>query len=100
LRSVENLFRLPSSLRVSVIENDFFGNTPNEHVDMVEFSFATGLLRTFGLQYFSLALLRFLADSLTFSGPILLHLLVTCLQTGDPDVRFYSFETHPIYLNV
>lgn len=70
-----------------MIENDFFGNTPNEHVDTMEFSFSIGLLRTFGFQYFSLAILRFLADGLTFSGPILLHMLVTSLQTGDPEVK-------------
>jgi hypothetical protein len=58
-------------------------------VDNEEFSFVVGLLRTFGVKYFSLAILRFLADLLTFAGPILLHLLVEALQLGDPRVSTY-----------
>ncbi|KAI6186898.1 hypothetical protein M3Y98_00183300 [Aphelenchoides besseyi] len=85
LRNVDSLFRVPPSMRVEKIENDFFGNAPNEQIDQQEFSLSIGLLRTFGLSYFSLGILRFLADTFNFSGPILLHLLVTTIQSGDTE---------------
>ncbi|KAI6236711.1 hypothetical protein M3Y95_00187400 [Aphelenchoides besseyi] len=85
LRNVDSLFRVPPSMRVEKIENDFFGNAPNEQIDQQEFSLSIGLLRTFGWSYFSLGILRLLADTFNFSGPILLHLLVTTIQNGDKE---------------
>ncbi|CAD5224372.1 unnamed protein product [Bursaphelenchus okinawaensis] len=85
LKNVTNLFRVPPSLRVARIEELFFQNAPDEFVDDQKFSLFVGLLRTFGFKYFSLGLLRLMADLLTFAGPVLLHLLIVCLENGDPD---------------
>ena len=62
-------------MRVSRVEAEFFENAPNEAVDGVPFSLVVGLLRTFGVQYFSLAILRLAADGFTFCGPIFLHMV-------------------------
>ncbi|CAD5232242.1 unnamed protein product [Bursaphelenchus xylophilus] len=85
LKNITNLFRVPPSLRVIRIEKLFFQNAPDEFVDDQKFSLFVGLLRTFGLKYFSLGILRLMADLLTFAGPVLLHLLIVCLENGDPD---------------
>ncbi|CAJ0957137.1 unnamed protein product, partial [Mesorhabditis belari] len=84
LNELDDVFNLPPTLRVSTIERQFVENSPTFFSDAQQFSIARSLLSTFGVQYFSLAILRIIADAFNFASPILLHLLVNSLEDTNP----------------
>uniref|UniRef100_A0A0N4ZSR3 ABC-type xenobiotic transporter n=1 Tax=Parastrongyloides trichosuri TaxID=131310 RepID=A0A0N4ZSR3_PARTI len=90
LSNIEELYHLPKSLQVSEIEKQFFESSPTLHIDGYNFSLFTSLLNCFGFQYFLLAIPRLLADLASFSGPVLLHLLVTAIEDSDSKKGYYA----------
>lgn len=55
-------------------------------------SLLSSLNRTFGLEYYSLGLLKFLSDFLSFIGPVLLNLLVTFMEnSSEPAWHGYAY---------
>uniref|UniRef100_A0A914UWH6 ABC-type xenobiotic transporter n=1 Tax=Plectus sambesii TaxID=2011161 RepID=A0A914UWH6_9BILA len=76
------------------VEQKFIECASTPFVDRELFSLSKTLLRAFGCQYFSLGIVRFIGDSLSFAGPILLHLLITFMQDPAAPIRngyFYAF---------
>ncbi|KAI1722771.1 ABC transporter transmembrane region domain-containing protein [Ditylenchus destructor] len=80
IKQVDDLYKLPPSLRISRVEREFLESASNQFTDAQPFSFSGALLTAFGLKYFSLAALRLVADLFKFAGPVLLHLLITSLE--------------------
>ncbi|VDK43637.1 unnamed protein product [Anisakis simplex] len=80
LNNINDLFTLPSSLESDQVEREFIEAASTRFVDDEEFSLTKALFRAFGLQFFALGILKLISDTLTFAGPILLHLLVVCLE--------------------
>ena len=85
LNGVEDLFHLPPSLRVLRVERQFLENAPSHFTDAETFSFSRALFKSFGKSYIALGLLRLFGDAMKFAGPVMLHLLITCLESGDPN---------------
>uniref|UniRef100_A0A915DCR7 ABC-type xenobiotic transporter n=1 Tax=Ditylenchus dipsaci TaxID=166011 RepID=A0A915DCR7_9BILA len=88
---VDDLFKLPPTLKVLRVEREFLESASNQFTDAELFSFSKALVRAFGLKYFSLAILRLFGDCFKFAGPVLLHLLITSLQSPVPDGFGYLF---------
>ncbi|KAK6057354.1 hypothetical protein COOONC_05130 [Cooperia oncophora] len=85
LNSIDDVFALPPSLEVAAIEHKMIENSPTFYSDGQHYSLSSSLLSTFGVAFFSLALLRVASDAFTFAGPILLHLLVDILENPAPN---------------
>jgi ATP-binding cassette subfamily C (CFTR/MRP) protein 10 len=93
LKTTNDLFPLPPSLKVEQIEQEFVESSPSYYTDASPFSLTKSLFNAFGLQYLALGLLRFAGDCFSFAGPILLHYLVTELEDGDQKSYGYYFAT-------
>ncbi|CAJ0582835.1 unnamed protein product, partial [Mesorhabditis spiculigera] len=91
LNELDDVFNLPPTLRVNTIERQFVENSPTFYSDAQQYSIARSLLSTFGFQYFSLAILRIIADAFNFATPILLHLLVNALEDPLPRKDSYIY---------
>uniref|UniRef100_A0AC34QIR7 Uncharacterized protein n=1 Tax=Panagrolaimus sp. JU765 TaxID=591449 RepID=A0AC34QIR7_9BILA len=87
LKNINDLFPLPSSLKVEIIEKQFVESSPSYFTDAWKFSLPRALFNTFGIKYLALGILRLIGDCLSFAGPILLHYLVTELEDGDKNIR-------------
>nr|CDJ84141.1 unnamed protein product [Haemonchus contortus] len=85
LNSIDDVFPLPPSLEVAYIEHQMIENSPTFYSDGQHYSLSSSLLSTFGVAFFSLAILRIASDAFTFAGPILLHLLVDVLENPTPN---------------
>uniref|UniRef100_A0AC35FZR1 Uncharacterized protein n=1 Tax=Panagrolaimus sp. PS1159 TaxID=55785 RepID=A0AC35FZR1_9BILA len=86
LKTINDLFPLPPSLKVETIDREFLEAAPSYYVDAAPFSLPKSLFNAFGFQYLLLGILRFSGDCFSFAGPILLHYLVTELEDGDQKV--------------
>ena len=89
LKDIDDLFKLPPSLRVEVVEKKFVESAPSYYTDGLEFSLPRALFNAYGIKYLSLGILRLLGDCFSFAGPILLHYLVTELEDEDKRVSLY-----------
>lgn len=76
LTSTEELYSLPRSLNVHELEQKFLSESRRRKLSARKFSFVRTLHSCFGLEFFSLGILKFFADALAFAGPILLGYLV------------------------
>lgn len=87
LKSIDDLFDLPESLSIS--------NTAERLQNAITqvISLFRALHRVFGLEFYSIGLLRFLADMLSFTGPILLNGLLSHKSSDqtETDLRSYAF---------
>ncbi|KAK0412633.1 hypothetical protein QR680_006320 [Steinernema hermaphroditum] len=81
LQNVDDLFPLPPSLQVAHVQEVFEQNSPSQFTDAENFSLAKSLWRAFGPGYLAQGLTKLVGDTLSFAGPILLHVLVTWLET-------------------
>uniref|UniRef100_A0A1I7XL72 ABC transmembrane type-1 domain-containing protein n=1 Tax=Heterorhabditis bacteriophora TaxID=37862 RepID=A0A1I7XL72_HETBA len=91
LNSLDDVFFLPPSLQVAAVERKLVENSPTYFSDGQPYSIAKSLLSTFGLSFFSLALLRIACDAFTFAGPVLLHLLVNTLEDPSPQSEAFTY---------
>ena len=98
LKDMSNLFKLPPSLRVEVVEKKFVESAPSYYTDGLDFSLPRALFNAYGIKYLSLGILRLLGDCFSFAGPILLHYLVTELEDGDERVSLYFIAVPYKYL--
>ena len=92
LKTIDDLFPLPPSLKVDTIEQQFVEAAPSFYTDASPFSLPKSLFHAFGWQYLALGILRFTGDCLSFAGPILLHYLVTELEDGDQNVSYQRYR--------
>ncbi|CAD6195417.1 unnamed protein product [Caenorhabditis auriculariae] len=91
LNALDDVFKLPPSLQVGTVERAMVENSPTFYSDGTPYSIAKSLLATFGVQFFSLAVLRLASDAFTFAGPILLHLLVQTFDSPLPTNDSYTY---------
>nr|CAD2131077.1 unnamed protein product [Meloidogyne enterolobii] len=77
LKQVDDVFDLPNSLNLTTL-----GSVLSHPLENETSTFAPILLRVYGRQFFLLGILRFIGDILKFAGPILLHMLISSLQTN------------------
>ncbi|KHN74317.1 Multidrug resistance-associated protein 7 [Toxocara canis] len=92
LNNISDLFKLPSCLEADVVEKEFIESAPTRFVDDEDFSLTKTLLRAFGAPFFALGALKLVSDVSTFAGPILLHLLVVCLDDEKCDDDGYNYS--------
>lgn len=87
LKSIDDLFDLPESLSIS--------NTAERLQNAITqtISLFRALHRVFGLEFYSIGLLRFLADMLSFTGPILLNGLLSHKSSDqtETDLKSYAY---------
>ncbi|CAK5057642.1 unnamed protein product [Meloidogyne enterolobii] len=76
LKQVDDVFDLPNSLNLTTL-----GSVLSHPLENETSTFAPILLRVYGRQFFLLGILRFIGDILKFAGPILLHMLISSLQS-------------------
>ncbi|EDV28182.1 uncharacterized protein TRIADDRAFT_21627 [Trichoplax adhaerens] len=99
LRQAKDLFLLPRKLKTSYIRRQFmrawtYKHTNDETDDNVKIriSLLTALNRTFGKTYYPLAILKLSSDLLGFTGPLLLHQLVTFVENkNQPTINGYIY---------
>uniref|UniRef100_A0A0M3HS88 ABC-type xenobiotic transporter n=1 Tax=Ascaris lumbricoides TaxID=6252 RepID=A0A0M3HS88_ASCLU len=92
LNELRDLFTLPSCLETAVVEKEFVESASTRFVDAEDFSLTKALLRAFGAPFFALGALKLISDALTFAGPILLHLLVVCLDDEQCEEDGYNYS--------
>uniref|UniRef100_A0A914ZIQ8 ABC-type xenobiotic transporter n=1 Tax=Parascaris univalens TaxID=6257 RepID=A0A914ZIQ8_PARUN len=92
LTELRDLFTLPSCLETAVVEKEFIESAPTRFVDAEDFSLTKALLTAFGAPFFALGALKLVSDALTFAGPILLHLLVVCLDDEQCEEDGYNYS--------
>lgn len=100
LNSLDDVFNLPPSLKVATIERNLVENSPTFYSDGTHYSLAKSLLSTFGVSFFSLALLRLACDAFTFAGPILLHLLVDTFDSPTPSNESFLYAALMIFCSL
>ncbi|KHJ92520.1 ABC transporter, ATP-binding protein [Oesophagostomum dentatum] len=93
LHTIDDVFQLPPSLEVAKIEREMVENSPTFYSDGQHYSLSSALLSTYGLAFFSLAILRLASDGFTFAGPILLHVLVEILEDPTPNSLGYLYAS-------
>lgn len=87
LKSIDDLFDLPDSLSIA--------NTAERLQNAIAqtISLFRALHRVFGLEFYAIGLLRFFADMLSFTGPLLLNSLLSH-KVNDPtasDLQSYAY---------
>jgi len=88
LSKAESVYHLPTDLKTQTICNGFvstIGNVNKEHHSL-NYSSQTllkALHKRFGRWYYTLGILKFLADALAFAGPILLNKLVSFVNSKE-----------------
>lgn len=87
LKSIDDLFDLPDSLSIA--------NTAERLQNAIAqtISLFRALHRVFGLEFYAIGLLRFYADMLSFTGPLLLNSLLSH-KVNDPtasDLQSYAY---------
>ena len=80
LQSPEDLPPLPTSLSTHNVKEQFRNTVLNREATDSKWTLVKDLNRSFGLHYYPLGLLKFLADLLGFAGPLLLHQLVAFIE--------------------
>lgn len=102
LRTQDDLHDLPLQMHTDVIAQKVHktmmlsqplpsdeSEGPHQHR---KYSFFRVLHKCFGLQFYSIGLLKFSGDALGFAGPLLLHELVTFIENKDEDaVKGYIY---------
>lgn len=85
LKRIDDLFDLPDSLSIS--------NTVErlQNAFTRSYSLFRALHRTFGWEFYSIGLLRFIADTLGFAGPILLAGLLNHESKDDSGTDIYAY---------
>lgn len=84
LRSAENLFELPLSLSTRNIALNFHRWTVTKGLPLLK-----SLHISFGLEFYSVGILKLLSDAMGFCGPLLLNQLVTFIEDGDNDQEIW-----------
>ncbi|XP_064395751.1 ATP-binding cassette sub-family C member 10-like [Halichondria panicea] len=80
LQTPQDLPSLPSSLSTHNVKEQFRNTVLNRGASDSKWTLVKDLNRSFGLHYYPLGLLKFLADLLGFAGPLLLHQLVAFIE--------------------
>ncbi len=80
LKKIDDLFDLPGRLNVASLAETF-----HQHVSNTK-SLFTALHKSFGREFYSIGLLRLLADMSGFSGPILLGALLSTSDNSDETI--------------
>uniref|UniRef100_A0AC35TL38 ABC transporter domain-containing protein n=1 Tax=Rhabditophanes sp. KR3021 TaxID=114890 RepID=A0AC35TL38_9BILA len=92
LDSVDDLFQLPNSLNVDMIHKTFAENTKKRSEEEKSISLFGALYKSFGVEFFVLAIPRICADITSFAGPLLLSMLIIATQANDVNGMIkYSF---------
>lgn len=100
LRQAKDLFLLPRKLRTNYIRKRFmqawtYKDTDSDNTDStvrIRVSLLTALNRTFGKTYYPLAILKLSSDLLGFTGPLLLHQLVSFVENkNQPTINGYIY---------
>lgn len=78
---LQDLDLLPEKDRVLTTSQRFLQKWREQKSD--ERSLVMTLIKSFGRTYFSLGILRFMVDALTFSGPVLLGQIVTFISSSN-----------------
>lgn len=84
LRKIDDLFDLPSSLNIANLTETFHQSIENSK------SLFVALHKSFGREFYSIGLLRLIADMSGFSGPILLGGLLTSSDDEDENTTSYK----------
>lgn len=85
LKTIDDLFDLPESLSIS--------NTAERLQNAITLSvnLFRALHRVFGFEFYAIGLLRFFADMLSFTGPLLLNSLLSIKSTDQKEVDLMSY---------
>ena len=79
LKYSDDLFELPTKLSTAHVTSKFQRDTANSS------SLLKSLHKCFGLEFYSVGILKLIADVCGFAGPILLNWLVMYIEEGKPD---------------
>ncbi|KAK8730961.1 hypothetical protein OTU49_007721 [Cherax quadricarinatus] len=95
LRTQDDLHDLPVQMRTDVIAQKVhktmmisqpLPSYESERPPQQKHFFLKALHKCFGVQFYSIGLVKLAGDSLSFSGPLLLHELVTFIENKDEDI--------------
>lgn len=88
LRTAEDVFNVPIDMSTPV-SSQRFQMTLNELMSpQGEVSLFRALFKSFALRFFSIGILKFVADCAGFASPILLNRLVSFMEDADEDIRW------------
>lgn len=81
LTSCESLFDLPHSISTGIVAAEFQKLTVSKRLSLLK-----ALHICFGVQFYSIGILKLISDGAGFCGPILLNCLVSYIEDTDDDV--------------
>lgn len=85
LQKIDDLFELPESLNIFSI-TDKIKNVRNETKSLLKI-----LRQLFGVEFFSIGILRFISDTAGFAGPLLLAALLKHETSNDTEFDFIPY---------